>query len=176
MKSVSSMIHCALFSALIAVGAFIKLPLFIVPMTLQTLFVMLAGMMLGKKEGTLSVGIYLFCGLIGFPIFANGGGISYFLQPTFGYLLGFIPAVYLLGWLNEKTKIKFLHTCAALFVIYVCGIGYFELYFYMINGSLHSLNYILTVLVLPFLIGDVLSCYIAYYINQRLRHINLVKN
>jgi biotin transporter BioY len=79
----------ALFAALTAVGAFIKIPLPYVPLTLQTLFVMLAANLLGPKYGSLSQGIYLALGLIGLPIFAQGGGPGYIFQPTFGYLVGY---------------------------------------------------------------------------------------
>ena len=80
------MILCAMFVALIAVGAFIKVPIPVVPFTLQYLFTMLAGLLLGGKKGSLAVGIYILLGLIGLPIFAQGGGIGYIFQPSFGYI------------------------------------------------------------------------------------------
>ena len=85
-----------LFAALIAVGAFIKidipLPLYTMHFTLQWLFVLLAGFILGKKLGALSVITYIIVGLAGVPVFAAGGGIGYVLRPGFGFLLGFILA------------------------------------------------------------------------------------
>ena len=87
------MILVALFAALIAVGAFIRIPVPLVPFTMQTFFVVLAGMLLGKKLGAASALVYLAIGLIGIPVFTQGGGIGYVLKPSFGYLIGFIPPV-----------------------------------------------------------------------------------
>ena len=75
--STKSLILCSLFAALIAVGAFIKIPIPVVPFTLQVLFTTLAGLLLGPKLGAISVGIYLLIGLIGIPVFTQGGGPSY---------------------------------------------------------------------------------------------------
>ena len=79
----------ALFAALAAVGAFVKIPIGTVPVTLQFAFCNLAMLLLGWKWGTVSIAVYLVLGLVGVPIFTLGGGLGYVLQPTFGYLLGF---------------------------------------------------------------------------------------
>ena len=99
-----SLILCSLFAALIAVGAFIKIPVPMVPFTLQVLFSTLAGLLLGPRLGVVSVGIYILLGLVGLPIFTNGGGPSYIFQPTFGYLIGFLMGVYVTGSIAHKTK------------------------------------------------------------------------
>lgn len=91
----------ALFVALIAVGAFIRVPLPNCPFTLQILFTTLAGMVLGSRLGAASVGIYIILGLVGVPIFTSGGGPSYILQPTFGYLIGFMVGAYAVGRIAE---------------------------------------------------------------------------
>lgn len=80
----------ALFTALIAIGAFIRIPVPFCPFTLQLLFTTLAGLLLGSRRGAASVAVYVFLGTIGLPVFTSGGGPSYIFQPTFGYLLGFI--------------------------------------------------------------------------------------
>ena len=80
-----------LFTVLTAVGAFIKIPLGAVPVSLQTVFVLLSALLLGKKAA-ISQGLYVLLGLLGLPIFTGGGGIGYVLTPTFGYLIGFIAA------------------------------------------------------------------------------------
>jgi biotin transport system substrate-specific component len=79
----------ALFTALTVLGAQMRIPLPHVPLTLQTFFVLLAGFMLGPIYGAASQIAYLFLGLIGLPVFAEGGGMAYIFKPTFGYLLGF---------------------------------------------------------------------------------------
>lgn len=82
----------ALFAALTAVGAFITIPVPPVPFSLQIFFAILAGALLGSRQGAMSIVIYLLLGLCGLPVFTKGAGLSYLLQPTFGYLLGFVPA------------------------------------------------------------------------------------
>lgn len=91
------LILCSLFSSLIAIGAFIKVPIPVVPFTLQFLFTNLAGLLLGRKLGSASVGLYVTLGLVGLPIFTGEGGIGYILQPTFGYLRGLILYCFILA-------------------------------------------------------------------------------
>lgn len=98
---------CAMFAALLTVGGFLRIPLPGVPLTLQSFFVFLAGLLLGKRRGAMACGVYLLVGLFGAPVFAQGGGIGYLLQPTFGYLLGFIPGTFLIGWLREGSDDPF---------------------------------------------------------------------
>ncbi len=94
---IKDMILIAMFAALSAVGAFIKIPMPFCPITLQILFTTLAGVLLGGRNGALSVGIYVLLGLLGVPVFTGGGGISYILHPTFGFLIGFIIGAYITG-------------------------------------------------------------------------------
>ena len=94
-----SLILCSLFASLIAVGAFIK-----VPFTLQVLFTTLAGLLLGPRLAAISVGIYLLVGLVGVPVFTQGGGPSYIFQPTFGYLIGFLFGTYVTGYIAHKSS------------------------------------------------------------------------
>ncbi|MBN1558859.1 biotin transporter BioY [candidate division KSB1 bacterium] len=77
----------ALLTALTAAGAFVKIPFYPVPFTLQTFFTALAGLMLPPRWAALSQAAYLSIGLMGLPVFAYGGGLGYIMQPTFGYLL-----------------------------------------------------------------------------------------
>lgn len=95
-------ILAAMFTTLTAIGAFIKIPIPYVPFTLQFFFVLLAGALLGSRVGLFSQLAYIFIGLIGIPVFTLGGGPSYVLQPTFGYLVGFAAAAYVVGLLTEK--------------------------------------------------------------------------
>ena len=85
-NKVNDLVMISLFAALTAVGAFIKIPIPHVPLTLQTLMVMFAGLILGSRRGALSQLLYLVIGLLGIPIFAQGGGPGYVLQPSFGFL------------------------------------------------------------------------------------------
>jgi biotin transport system substrate-specific component len=96
------MIYAAMFGAATAMGAYIMIPLPPVPITLQTLFVVLAGALLGGRLGALSQVVYLLLGIIGLPVFHGGkGGLGILLGPTGGYLVGFIAAAYVVGKLIE---------------------------------------------------------------------------
>lgn len=123
-------IYCGLFTALIAVGAFIKIPIPVVPFTLQYLFTMLAGLLLGSRLGTLSVLSYMLLGLAGLPIFSEGGGIWYVFKPSFGYIIGFAVGTFVTGWIAEhmekKTITRYLiANLAGLFCVYAIGMIYY---------------------------------------------------
>ena len=106
MTKTKSMIYCGLFTALIAAGAFIKIPVPVVPFTLQYLFTMLAGLFLGSRKGMISVVAYMLLGLAGLPIFSEGGGIWYIFKPSFGYIIGFCLGTYVTGLIAERLKQK----------------------------------------------------------------------
>lgn len=125
-----SMVYCGLFTALIAVGAFIKVPVPVVPFTLQYLFTMLAGLLLGAKRGAIAVLAYMLLGLAGLPIFTEGGGLWYVLKPSFGYIIGFVLGTYVTGRIAETMPKKtiphyLLANLAGLVIVYACGMSYY---------------------------------------------------
>lgn len=164
---------CAVFAALTAIGAFIKIPIPVCPITLQFLFTMMAGFLLGSKKGGLSIIIYIVIGLIGVPIFANGGGIGYVFVPTFGYLIGFAVQAFVIGAIVEHMKtlsfIKlFAASIAGLIVLHVIGL----LYYYLISSfalsepvSVFNIFYYCFVLTVP---GDIVLCIIGAILSKRL--------
>jgi len=98
------MIYSSLFAALIAAGAFIAIPIGPVPIVLQNMFVLLAGLLLGWKWGLASVSIYILAGIIGLPVFSSGGAaIGHILGPTGGYLLSYIPAIVIIGVISNSS-------------------------------------------------------------------------
>jgi biotin transport system substrate-specific component len=104
------MIITALFAAIIGIMAQVTIPLPLVPITGQTLAIGLAATILGARYGTLSVLVYLAIGAAGVPVFAEfKAGISILVGPTGGYLVGFIPSAFLIGWYLEKTSYTFFH-------------------------------------------------------------------
>lgn len=125
--------YCALFTALIAVGAFIRVPVPVVPFTLQYLFTMLAGLLLGPRLGTIAVGTYVLLGLVGLPIFTQSGGFWYVFQPSFGYLIGFCVGTFVTGWLAQRLEQAgkntvgryLLANLAGLAVVYAMGMVYY---------------------------------------------------
>lgn len=172
---------CAVFAALTAIGAFIKIPMPVCPFTLQVLFVLMAGLLLGSKRGALSIAIYIIIGLLGVPIFTNGGGIGYVLVPTFGYLIGFAVGTFLTGFIVERLKklsfIKvFAASLAGLLVVYLFGM----IYYYLISNfalanpiSVFNIFYYCFLLVVP---GDIVLCIIATILALRLVPVLKEKN
>ncbi len=123
------LILCALFVALICVGTFIRIPLPIVSFTLQLSFVLLAGILLGPRSGAICCVVYLAMGLIGLPVFTEGGGFGYVLKPGFGYILGFILGSFAAGKIARAVpKPSLKRLLAAHFVgmilIYLVGVVY----------------------------------------------------
>lgn len=97
-SSLHRLVWTALLAAGIAVGAFIQIPIGPVPMTLQTLFVTLAGFVLGPLHGALCAGLYVLAGIIGLPVFSGGkSGLGVLFGPTGGFLLGFVLSAALAG-------------------------------------------------------------------------------
>lgn len=167
------LILCSLFSALIAVGAFIKIPIPLVPFTLQFLFTTLAGLLLGSRLGTISVIIYIVAGLLGFPVFTGGGGIGYIMQPTFGYIIGFAAGAYITGRIREKLfslnfKGLILAVLAGLGIVYLLGMVYYYLIanFYMNSPiGIWALFLYCFILAVP---GDIAICFISAILAKRL--------
>lgn len=138
---IRNLILVALFAALTAVGAFIKVPIPFIPFTLQYLFCAFAGILLGARLGALSQIVYVAAGLIGLPIFAEGGGFDYVFKPSFGYLIGFIVAAFVIGKLTEGVrKLTLVRSLTAvlsgLFFIYLFGL----VYLYIIMNFYFHLN------------------------------------
>jgi biotin transport system substrate-specific component len=163
------MVYAAMFGALTAVGAFISIPLYPVPITLQTLFTALAGLLLGGYYGALSQVVYVLLGVMGLPLF-NGGksGLGVLLGPTGGYLVGFVLGAYVTGRIAQARKnpgIPWLCLSVALgyAVVYAAGITQLSFVAHL------SLRKALLVGVLPFVIGDILKCAAAGLLASRIR-------
>ena len=117
-------------SIILAVSSKIKIPFYPVPMTMQTLIVLVIGIGFGWKLGLATVSLYLFEGIIGLPVFSGspekGIGLIYFTGPTMGYLLGFLVAVYVSGkFIYDNNLIKnFLKLMLATSFIYILGMSW----------------------------------------------------
>ena len=117
-------------SIVLAISSKIKIPFYPVPMTMQTLVVLIIGIGLGWKLGLATVSLYLFQGIIGLPVFSgtpeNVIGLIYFTGPTMGYLLGFLIAVYVSGkFIYDNNLIKnFLKLMLATSFIYILGMSW----------------------------------------------------
>jgi biotin transport system substrate-specific component len=113
---------------LLTISAKIKIPFYPVPMTMQTFVVLFLGISFGYKIGLATVGLYLLEGIIGFPVFSNspekGIGLIYFTGPTMGYLIGFLAATFISGYMSYKTSFIFIFAklIVSVSIIYVLGI------------------------------------------------------
>lgn len=168
---------CALFSALIAIGAFIQIPVpFMDYFTLQFLFVLLAGMLLGARRASVSAGVYVAVGLCGIPVFAAGGGPQYVLRPSFGYLLGFIAAAAVVGILCEKLKARrfpqfFLASLGGLLATYTIGFTYKYLILNCYLGESAPLSLVILSAFPLDLPGDIILCVVGSALAGRLSRI-----
>ncbi|MGI6778399.1 MAG: biotin transporter BioY [Acetivibrionales bacterium] len=162
------LILTALFAALMVAGAFIKIPFPFVPLTFQPFFCAYAGIILGSRLGALSQVLYLLIGLTGVPVFAYGGGITYIYNPTFGFIIGFIAAAYLMGKISENRKhIDFLNSCktvlSGLLLINLIGVPYFYLIKNLFLAQYVSVWYVVTVVFLPYFVKDMfLFVFVAF--------------
>jgi biotin transport system substrate-specific component len=126
-KLLKSLIIIFLGSIALTISSKLKIPFYPVPMTMQTFVVLFFGISFGYKIGLATVSLYLFEGIIGLPVFSNspekGVGLIYFVGPTMGYLIGFLVATFLVGYLNLKTNIFliFLKLTLSVSTIYILG-------------------------------------------------------
>ena len=117
-------------SIILAISSKIKIPFYPVPMTMQTLVVLIIGIGFGWRLGLATISLYLFEGVIGLPVFSGtpekGTGLIYFTGPTMGYLLGFLVAVYISGkFIYDNNLIKnFLKLLLATSFIYILGMSW----------------------------------------------------
>lgn len=176
MNKTTNLILCSLFTALIAVGAFIKIPVPVVPFTLQFLFTTLAGLLLGSKKGAISVVAYMILGLAGLPIFSEGGGFWYVIKPSFGYIIGFCIGTYVTGLIAERMKEKtvpryMLANFIGLLIVYAVGMIYYYIICNYVIDTLIALGPLFLycfVLAVP---GDICLCILAAALVKRVKPI-----
>ena len=176
----SYMALCGLFAALMAICSLISIPLGFtpVPVNLATLGVFLAGGLLGKKYGTISIAVYVLLGAVGVPVFAGfRGGLSVLVGPTGGYIIGYIAAAFLVGLLTELLVPKagrsagreilacIIAMIIGLFACYLLGTLWFMI-------STHTGVWAALVsCVFPFLPGDALKIAAGTILTQKLRRL-----
>ena len=146
------------FAILTGITAQLKIEIGLVPITMQTLVVLLSGALLGSKRGAFSQITYLSMGLVGIPWFARGGGMAYIMSPTFGYLIGFVLAAYFIGWLCERGFDRQLKKAVlAMFfgnvLIYIPGLLWLTKFI--------GFNEVLALGLYPFILGDLLKILLA---------------
>lgn len=175
----SELTRVSMFVALIAIGAFIKIPIPNMPFTLQFLFTNLASILLGANLGTCSVIIYIILGLIGIPVFTSGGGPAYIFMPTFGYLLGFVVGTFLGGKYLEikgySLKNIFISSLLNLMVVYAIGMAY---YYFITNFYLKTPFSIKSLIIYCFLLavpGDIFLCVVSSFVGNKITKLTGVR-
>ena len=170
-QGLASLLRIALFSAVIAVCALISIPS-PVPFTLQTFGVFLAVLMLGGRDGSLAVLLYILLGAVGLPVFSGfTGGMGALFGTGGGYILGFLAAACVL-WLGEAllgkgAVARILASVSALLLLYTVG----TLWFVAVYTKTHTVNGLLSVLllcVIPYVIPDALKITLAFLVTKRL--------
>lgn len=157
----------ALFCTLICIGSFIRIPMpNMMPMTLQTFFVLLTGLVLPVKTSTLATVTYMVLGLIGLPIFSGGGGLGYVLMPNFGFVIGFVISSVIISVITESLKKRNLWQYIAIsmfgiIIIYIIGILYFAFIANVHNNNDYSAIWFIQTIFLPFLPKEIICIILA---------------
>lgn len=165
----------ALFCTLICVGSFIRIPMpNMMPITLQTFFVLLTGLVLPLKASTLATITYMTLGLIGLPIFSGGGGLGYILMPNFGFVIGFLIASIIMSVVTEKLKKRSFWQYIAISLlgitlIYIIGILYFAFITNVHNNNNYSAIWFIQTVFLPFLPKEIISIVLASFTAHKIR-------
>ena len=169
--NIHQMILISLFAALTAVGAFVSIPIGLVPISLQNLFTFLSGMVLGSKLGTFSQLIYILLGVVGLPVFSGfRGGFGVLLGPTGGFLTGFVISTYVVGKIIEKmedvrTWSYFIVGLVGIIIIYACGVVQ------LLIVTKIGLKEAVLVGIIPFLPGDFLKLITASLLAIRIKSV-----
>ena len=172
------LVHIAMFSALMAIGANISSFLVIggVPITLQTFFAILAGILLGSRMGAFAMIVYAFIGLAGAPVFAQfSGGMDTLISPTFGFIVSFTVLAFLVGLIAEKfpTRKGFIAAAlAGLIINYSIGTNWmyaaYKLWFAAPEGFTYQMAWAWMAAPLP---KDLVLSILAGIFGYRLRPI-----
>lgn len=167
-----------LFTAIICCTSFIQIPLFMgVPISIQDMMVIITGIILGPLKGSISVLLFLFIGIIGFPVFAAKGGIGVLLySPTSGFLIGYFFACLIGGLLYDLLKSKnnsqIKEFCLLFLVVLISNI---ILFIFGIFGFMNNMKcdlykaFILT--ILPFLPANIIKLFLSVVICKKIRPI-----
>lgn len=155
---------------LIALGAHVRIPIPFspVPVTAQTLVVLLAGALLGPKHGVQAVVLYLLEGLLGLPVFAGAsGGLTVLLGPTGGYLIGFVAAAYIVGRLTERGENR-----NALATVGVLLLGTLVIYAFGLLrlAAFVGREHVIALGLTPFILGDLVKLLCATLILHHVNH------
>ncbi len=168
---VKAWILTALFAALTAIGAYIRIPTGIGTITMQFFFTALAGLLLGAKYGALSQLLYLLLGFAGLPVFAMGGGLGYLLQPACGFVLALPLAAWCIGTFGARAGKLWQLACACaagLFALYLIGVPYPALLAALASEPAPQILALLRTMMLLYLPADLFKIALCVLLCRRL--------
>lgn len=165
--SVKETVFVSIFTALTVIGGYIAIPLGPVPIVLSNFVIILSGLLMGSRKGAAVAFTYLLLGALGLPVFAGGAsGLARIAGPTGGYLLGYLPAAFITGFISEHGNRSFFRDLLALtagvLTIYAAGIPWLKLSLDMLWRDA------LLAGMLPFIIGDTLKVIAAALIGVKM--------
>lgn len=171
------MVWAAMFAALAVVAAMVARfgPELLVPFSLLPFVSLLAGAVLGPRWGMMALLVYVLLGLVGVPVFAKApyGGPTYFLQPTFGFIIGFVIAPIFVGWFIKKPDTGLgMYIVAALIgvaVIYIVGLPYLYGMVNFVIGKDMGFDTVLNVAFKPFIWFDIIKALVAAFLAKVIR-------
>lgn len=174
--STKEMAYCALFAVLTGVGANIKIPLPYVPLTLQTVLVLMSGLLLGGRRAAAAMAMYMLMGLLGLPVFAGGGGFHSLLSPSFGFIVGFILAAWVTGRICETFKensnpfrgaaVRLLACLSGVAAYDLVGCVWLYLNLNVITGKTVTISQAISIALTPFLLTDAIKLIVAVIISS----------
>ena len=168
------MVLAAFFAALLCISSYIIIPIGPVPHSMQPAFIFLNALVLGAKTGCVSILVWFALGIIGLPVFAGGkAGLATFIEPTGGFLIGFLVATFVIGSLTDKKNLSFaqniLILMLGLVIIYTLGLVGFKLSMQYVLGKSFSWQTSFGLVVVPFLPFDIVKAIIATYLGLKIK-------
>ncbi len=180
-KSTIRSVFIALFAALICSGCFISIPIGLVPVTVQNMFALMSGVILGSIHGAAAVGIFLLLGALGIPVFSGvKGGIAIISGPTGGFLIGYFVGALAAGLIAGSPKLEekkltakvvgkiILATLVAFILNYAAGIPWF-MSVMEAKGAAKSLHEALKICLIPFIPGDSIKIIVTIILSLLIR-------
>lgn len=171
-NKIVQMMECSIFAAILCILAPIAIPMGPVPVTLGVFAVMLTAIVLGWKQGMISVGLYILLGLVGLPVFAGGqSGPGALVGPTGGYIWSYLLMALVIGFITQKANkqkkrkelVIFVTCIASLLICYLCGTFQFTLV------TDYTFAKALVVCVYPFIPFDLAKAFAAAFIGLEIR-------
>lgn len=162
--------YIGLSVAILAVCAWISVPVGAIPITMQTMGVCVVAGLFGIKRGTISVLSYLILGAIGVPVFSNfQGGIGYLAGATGGFAIGFLLTAIIIGMAVEKWNNKPIATALSMVIGVIACYCFGSMWFALVYSNSASIGAVVTTCVLPFVVPDIIKIALSVLLVQKLK-------